>query len=184
MQVPAPFTYERANSVDHAIELLSRLGPEARVVAGGHSLIPMMKLRLAQPDALVDINDLRELSYVRVDGDQLRIGALTRHAELLESAVAGEHFPLFYDAERVIADPIVRNFGTVGGSLCQADPSEDLSAVFAAVRATAVIRGRDGDREVPVREFHLGPYETVIGPGELLSEIRVPITPGTGSAYE
>jgi aerobic carbon-monoxide dehydrogenase medium subunit len=184
MQVPAPFTYERATSVDHAIELLVRLGPEARVVAGGHSLIPMMKLRLVRPDALIDINDLNELSYVRVDGDQLRIGALTRHAELIGSAVAGEHFPLFHDAERVIADPVVRNFGTVGGSLCQADPSEDLSAAFAAVGATAEIRGPNGPRSVPVRELHVGPYETVLTPDELLVELRVPIRPGGGSAYQ
>ena len=119
-----------------------------------------------------------------MDGGQLRIGALARHADLLDSPIAGQHFPIFHDAERVVADPIVRLWGTIGGSLCQADPSEDLSAVFAAVRATAVIRGQDGDREVPVREFHLGPYETVIGPGELLAEIRVPVHPGTGSAYE
>src|SRR6266852_3750722 len=117
-------------------------------------------------------------------GDQLCIGALARHADLLESAVAGELFPIFHDAERVVADPIVRLWGTVGGSLCQADPSEDLSAVFAAARAIAVIRGLHGDRVVPVREFHLGPYETVIGPGELLAEVRVPVAPGTGSAYE
>jgi carbon-monoxide dehydrogenase medium subunit len=154
------------------------------VVAGGHSLIPMMKLRLARPDALIDINDLTELSYVRVDGDRLLIGALTRHAELLASAVAGEHYPIFHDAERVIADPIVRNFGTVGGSLCQADPSEDLSAVFAAVGAEAVVRGPDGTRTVPVRELHAGPYETVLDPTELLTELRVPIRPGGGSAYE
>jgi aerobic carbon-monoxide dehydrogenase medium subunit len=184
MQVPAPFAYERATSVDHAIELLTTHGSEARVVAGGHSLIPMMKLRLARPDALIDINDLRELSYVRVEGDELCIGALTRHAELLESAVAGEHFPIFHDAERVIADPIVRNFGTVGGSLCQADPSEDLAAAFAAVRATAVVRGPDRTRTVPVRELHSGPYETVLAPDELLIELRVPIRPGGGSAYE
>lgn len=184
MQVPAPFAYERATSVEHAIELLTRHGPEARVVAGGHSLIPMMKLRLARPDALVDINDLRELSYVRVEGDELCIGALTRHTDLLESAVAGEHFPIFHDAERVIADPIVRNFGTVGGSLCQADPSEDLAAAFAAVRATAVLRGPDGTRTVPVRELHSGPYETVVALNELLVELRVPIRPGGGSAYE
>jgi len=154
------------------------------VLAGGHSLIPMMKLRLAQPGVLVDINSLAELAYIKEQGGQLRIGALARHADLLDSNIAGQHYPIFHDAERVVADPIVRLWGTVGGSLCQADPSEDLSAVFAAVRATAVIRGQDGDREVPVREFHLGPYETVIGPGELLAEIRVPITPGTGSAYE
>jgi aerobic carbon-monoxide dehydrogenase medium subunit len=184
MQVPAPFTYERATSVEHAIELLSQYGPEARVVAGGHSLIPMMKLRLAQPDALIDINDLNDLSYIRVDADQLLIGALTRHAELLASPVVGEHLPILHDAERVIADPIVRNFGTVGGSLCQADPSEDLSAAFAAVRAEAVIQGPGGTRTVPVRELHVGPYETVLEPDELLTELRVPIRPGGGSAYE
>jgi carbon-monoxide dehydrogenase medium subunit len=144
----------------------------------------MMKLRLAQPEVLVDINALTELAYIRLAGDQLCIGALARHADLLESAVAGELFPIFHDAERVVADPIVRLWGTVGGSLCQADPSEDLSAAFAAVHAIAVIRGRDGDRTVPVRYFHLGPYETVVGPGELLAEVRVPVLPGTGSAYE
>ena len=182
MQVPSQVEYERATSVEHALLLLSR--PDHRVVAGGHSLIPMMKLRLAQPGVLVDINGLAELAYIRLEGGQLRIGALARHADLLESAVAGEHFPIFHDAERVVADPVVRLWGTVGGSLCQADPSEDLSAAFAAVHATAVIRGQDGDREVPVREFHLGPYETVIAPGELLAEVRVPVRPGTGSAYE
>src|SRR5271165_3705975 len=182
MQVPSQVEYERATSLEHALSLLNR--PDTRVVAGGHSLIPMMKLRLAQPEMLVDINGLAELAYIRLDGGQLRIGALARHADLLNSAVAGEHFPIFHDAERVVADPIVRLWGTVGGSLCQADPSEDLSAAFAAARAIAVIRGQDGDRLVPVREFHRGPYETVIGPGELLAEVRVPVRPGTGSAYE
>jgi aerobic carbon-monoxide dehydrogenase medium subunit len=182
MQVPAHVEYERATSVEHALSLLSR--PETRVVAGGHSLIPMMKLRLAQPELLVDINGLAELAFIALDGGQLRIGALARHADLLDSAVAGEHFPIFHDAERVVADPIVRLWGTIGGSLCQADPSEDLSAAFAAARATAVIQTADGVRTVPVREFHLGPYETVIGRGELLAEIRVPVQPGTGSAYE
>jgi len=187
MQVPSHVEYERATSVEHALTLLGR--PDHRVLAGGHSLIPMMKLRLAQPGVLVDINGLAELAYITLDdraggGGQLRIGALARHADLLDSDTAGRHFPIFHDAERVVADPIVRLWGTIGGSLCQADPSEDLSAVFAAVRAIAVIRGQDGDREVPVREFHRGPYETVIGPGELLAEIRVPVTTGTGSAYE
>ena len=182
MQVPAHVEYERATSVEHALSLLSR--PETRVVAGGHSLIPMMKLRLAQPELLVDINGLAELAFVAKDGDQLRIGALARHADLLESAVAAECFPIFRDAERMVADPIVRLWGTVGGSLCQADPSEDLSAAFAAARATAVIRTPDGERTVPVRDFHLGPYETVIGRGELLAEIRIPVKPGTGSAYQ
>ena len=182
MQVPAHVEYERAASVEHALSLLGR--PETRVLAGGHSLIPMMKLRLAQPELLVDINGLAELAFIALDGGQLRIGALARHADLLDSAVAGRCFPIFHDAERVVADPIVRLWGTIGGSLCQADPSEDLSAAFAAARATAVIRTPDGERTVPVREFHLGPYETVIGRGELLAEIRIPVKPGTGSAYQ
>jgi carbon-monoxide dehydrogenase medium subunit len=182
VQVPSHVEYERATSVDHALALLSR--PETRVLAGGHSLIPMMKLRLAQPEVLVDINGLTELAYIKLAGDQLAIGALTTHAGLLDSALAGQLFPIFHDAERVVADPVVRLWGTIGGSLCQADPSEDLSAVFAAAHAVAVIRGRDGDRTVPVRDFHLGPYQTVLGPGELLAEVRVPVRPGTGSAYQ
>ncbi|MEV4551853.1 FAD binding domain-containing protein [Nonomuraea wenchangensis] len=189
MQVPATFAYERADSVPHAIALLERYGPDARIVAGGHSLIPMMKLRLAQPEALIDINGLAgELGRVAVEsegeGEVLAIGALVRHAELLESTVATDLFPIFRDAERVIADPIVRNRGTVGGSLCQADPSEDLAAVFAALRATAVIQGPGGVRTVPIREFHRGPYETAVEPNELLIQLRVPVRPGTGSAYE
>jgi carbon-monoxide dehydrogenase medium subunit len=144
----------------------------------------MMKLRLARPTALIDINDIGELSYIRVADGELRIGALTRHAALLASPLAEEHYPIFIDAERVIADPIVRNRGTVGGSLCQADPSEDLTAAFVAVDATAVIRGAAGARTVRVAEFHVGPYETVVAPDEMLVEVRVPIRPGGGSAYE
>jgi carbon-monoxide dehydrogenase medium subunit len=144
----------------------------------------MMKLRLAQPETLIDINGLSELCYVRVAGDELQIGALARHAQLLGSAVAGAHFAILHDAERVIADPVVRNWGTIGGSLCQADPSEDLSAAFAALKAVMVIRHPDGTRTVSAREFHTGPYETVVGPAELLTEIRIPIRPGGGSAYE
>jgi len=152
-----------------------------------------MKLRLAAPDALIDINDVSELSYIRVDGDELLIGALARHAELLASPEVAEHFAILGDAERVIADPLVRNRGTIGGSLCQADPSEDLSAAFAAVRASVVIRSAEGSRTVSAREFHVGPYQTAVADGELLTEIRVPIRPegGTrsrrwkpGSAYE
>jgi carbon-monoxide dehydrogenase medium subunit len=183
MQVPAPFQYEKATSVDHALALLARYGPESRVVAGGHSLLPMMKLRLAQPEALIDINDLTELASIRVDGDYLSIGAMVRHADLLASAVVGEHFPILRDAERVIADPVVRNRGTVGGSLCQADPSEDLSAAFAALRAELVIQGMDGRRTVVAREFIVGPYQTALADGELLVEIRVPIR-SHASAYE
>jgi aerobic carbon-monoxide dehydrogenase medium subunit len=182
MQVPSHVEYERATSVEHALSLLT--APESRPVAGGHSLIPMMKLRLAQPETIVDINDLDELNFIRRDGDELVIGALTRHAALLADETAAALFPIFRDAEKVIADPVVRNWGTVGGSLCQADPSEDLSAAFAATRAIAVIRGASGTRSVPCREFHLGPYETVVQQGELLTEVRVPILPATGSAYE
>jgi len=183
LQVPAYVEYEKATSVQHALALLARFGPEARILAGGHSLIPMMKLRLVQPETLVDINGLRELSYVKVTDGELRIGALTRHAQLLDSAIAGRHFAILHDAEKVIADPIVRNWGTVGGALCQADPSEDLSAVFAALKASMVIQQADGSRTVPVRDFFTGPYATVVAPGELLTEIRVVIRPGGSSAY-
>jgi carbon-monoxide dehydrogenase medium subunit len=184
MQTPAPFEYERASSVDGAIATLVRLGPGARLVAGGHSLIPMMKLRLANPEHLIDINDLHELSYIRREGDEIRIGALTRHVELLESELLAEHYPVFADAEEVIADPVVRNRGTIGGSLCQADPGEDLSAVCAALKADVVIRGTDGDRVVNMHEFHVGPYVTAVGADEMLTEIRVAIRPGAGSAHE
>jgi carbon-monoxide dehydrogenase medium subunit len=184
MQVPAYVEYEKATSLAHALALLARFGPEARILAGGHSLIPMMKLRLAQPETLIDINALTELSYLTVTGQELRIGAMTRHAQLLDSAEAARHFAILHDAEQVIADPVVRNWGTVGGSLCQADPSEDLSAAFAALKATMVIAHADGTRTVPARDFHTGPYETVVAPGEILTEIRITIRPGGGSAYE
>jgi carbon-monoxide dehydrogenase medium subunit len=183
LQVPAQVEYERATSVAHALTLLSRYAPGARVLAGGHSLIPMMKLRLAQPEVLVDITRITELRYIRRSGSELRIGALATHADLLSSQAAGEHFAILHDAERVIADPVVRNWGTIGGSLCQADPSEDLSAAFAALRGSVIIDGPDGSREVPARAFHAGPYETVVGPAEMLTEIRLPIRARSGSAY-
>ncbi|MEO9236488.1 MAG: FAD binding domain-containing protein, partial [Jatrophihabitantaceae bacterium] len=161
MQVPAPFEYERAQSVEHAIGLLERRGSSARLVAGGHSLLPMMKLRLANLEYLIDINDLHdELGYIAVDTDQIRIGAMTRHRELLESSELNRAFPIFGDAEKVIADPVVRNRGTLGGSLCQADPSEDLSAVCTTLGASCVIRGSGGERVVSMEDFHRGPYET------------------------
>jgi carbon-monoxide dehydrogenase medium subunit len=184
MQVPAHFEYQRAASVGDALSLLARAGSDARVLAGGHSLIPMMKLRLAQPETLVDIGGLDELRYIRLDAGGLRIGAMSRHADLLAWALNADDVAILRDAERVIADPVVRNWGTVGGSLCQADPSEDLPAAFVALGAAMVIRGPAGSRTVPVREFFLGPYETVVQPGELLTEIRVPVRPGRGSAYE
>jgi aerobic carbon-monoxide dehydrogenase medium subunit len=184
VQTPAPFDYERATSVDGVIASLQRLGPEARVIAGGHSLLPMMKLRLANPTHLIDINDLHELSYIRVDGAELRIGALTRHVDLLKSELLAEHLPVFRDAETVIADPVVRNRGTIGGSLCQADAAEDLSSVCTAVKARAVIQGAAGERVVGMDEFHVGPYTTAVGDAELLTEIRVPLRAGGGSAHE
>lgn len=183
MQVPAQVEYEKATSVAEALRLLSRYAPGARILAGGHSLIPMMKLRLAQPEVLIDINGIQDLRYIERTGDELRIGALARHADLLSAQLTGEHFAILHDAERVIADPIVRNWGTIGGSLCQADPSEDLSAAFAALKGSMIIHGPDGSREVPARAFHTGPYETVVGPTEMLTEIRLPIRPGSGSAY-
>jgi carbon-monoxide dehydrogenase medium subunit len=183
MQVPAPVEYEKAATVEQALTLLARYAPAARILAGGHSLIPMMKLRLAQPEVLVDINGIHGLRYIKRTGAELRIGALARHADLLAAQVASDHFAILHDAERVIADPVVRNWGTIGGSLCQADPSEDLSAAFAALKGSMIIQGPGGSREVPARAFHTGPYETVVGPAEMLTEIRLPIRPGSGSAY-
>ncbi|HEY7175068.1 MAG TPA: xanthine dehydrogenase family protein subunit M [Micromonosporaceae bacterium] len=185
MQVPAPFEYERATNVDHAIGLLNRLGGSARLVAGGHSLLPMMKLRLANFEYLIDINDLhRELGYIVVEPRRIRIGAMTRHRELLESAALRVPFPIFHDAERVIADPLVRNRGTIGGALCQADPSEDLSAVCTTLDASCVIRGVGGERVVTMSEFYRGPYETAVGAAEILTEIRIPLRRGGSSAFE
>ncbi|HXD56617.1 MAG TPA: xanthine dehydrogenase family protein subunit M [Thermoleophilaceae bacterium] len=184
MQTPASFEYERATSVEGAIAALQRLGPEARIIAGGHSLLPMMKLRLANPEHLIDINDLAELAYIRDEGDEIAIGTLTRHVDLLKSDLLARRFPVFRDAEQVIADPVVRNRGTIGGSLCQADPAEDLSAVCTAVKAKAVIRGASGQRSVGMDEFHAGPYTTAVGEGEMLTEVRLPVRPGAGSAHE
>ena len=184
MQTPASFEYERATSVEGALEALQRLGSEARIIAGGHSLLPMMKLRLANPDHLIDINDLHELAYIREEGYELRIGALTRHVELLKSDVLALRFPVFRDAEQVIADPVVRNRGTIGGSLCQADAAEDLSAVCSALKAKAVIRGAQGERVVGLDEFYIGPFTTAVGDGEMLTEVRLPMRPGAGSAHE
>ena len=185
LQVPAPFDYERASSVEHALALLEELGPGARLLAGGHSLLPMMKLRLAVPEHVIDIDPLAgELGYVREHDGEVRIGAMTRHRDLLESDLLSRRLAIFTDAERVIADPVVRNRGTIGGALCQADPSEDLSAVCAAVGAQMVIRGLEGERVLGMREFHRGPYETAVAPAEMLVEIRVPLRDGAGSAYE
>ena len=184
MQTPAVFEYERATSVDGAIASLERLGSEARVIAGGHSLLPMMKLRLANPEHLIDINDLTELSYIREQEGEIRIGAMTRHVDLLRSDLLARHFPLFRDAETVIADPVVRNRGTIGGSLCQADAAEDLSAVCAAAKASVVIRGSGGERVVSMDGFHVRPFTTAVGAAEILTEVRLPVRPDGGSAHD
>jgi carbon-monoxide dehydrogenase medium subunit len=184
LQTPAAFEYERATSVEGVIASLQKLGSEARIIAGGHSLLPMMKLRLANPEHLIDINGLTELSYIREQAGEIRIGALTRHVDLLKSDLLARHFPAFRDAEHVIADPVVRNRGTIGGSLCQADPAEDLSAVCTAVKAQAVIRGADGERVVGMENFHVGPYMTAVGAGEILTEVRLALRAGVGSAHE
>jgi carbon-monoxide dehydrogenase medium subunit len=183
MQTPAPFEYERALTIQGAIDSL-REHEDSRIVAGGHSLLPMMKLRLAQPSRLIDINDLTELQHITREGDEILIGALTRHVELLESELLWELFPAFRDAEHVIADPVVRNRGTIGGSLCQADAAEDLSAVCAALKGTVTIVGPDGGRTVPMSEFHLGPWTTAVQQGEMLTAIRFKVRPGAGSAHE
>lgn len=184
MQVPAAFEYERARSVEGAIASLKEHGSEARVIAGGHSLLPMMKLRLANPEYLVDINDLKELAYIREQDGEIRIGALTRHVDLLNSDLLAQRYTLFRDAEHVIADPVVRNRGTIGGSLCQADAAEDLSAVCSAAKAKVVIRNADGERVIGMEEFHVGPYMTAVGEGEILTEVRLALRPGAGSAHE
>jgi carbon-monoxide dehydrogenase medium subunit len=184
MQVPGPFEYERASSVDHAIGLLDRLGDGAMIVAGGHSLLPMMKLRIANPEYLVDINDLApELGYVITDPTLVRVGAMTRHREVLESDTLAAVCPIFRDAERVIADPVVRNRGTVGGSLCQADPAEDLATVCAVLNAVCLARGPSGEREIAIDDFLEGPYETSLAHNEILVEVRIPLRHKTSSAY-
>jgi len=184
VQTPAPFEYERATSVEGAIATLQRIGPEARLIAGGHSLLPMMKLRLANPEFLIDINDLDELSYIDERITEIRIGALTRHCELLESGLLARRVPVFREAEEVIADPVVRNRGTIGGSLCQADAAEDLSAVCAALKAQVVIRGPSGERVTGMDGFYIGPFTTAVGADEMVTEVRIPIRAGAGSAHE
>jgi carbon-monoxide dehydrogenase medium subunit len=188
VQVPAPFEYERATSVDHALTLLTQLGVGgggARILAGGHSLLPMMKLRLATPEWLIDIDDLaEELGYITERDGVVRIGAMARHRALLESPLLAQRAPIFADAERVIADPIVRNRGTIGGALCQADPAEDLSAVCAAIGAELVVRSLEGERTLTMDEFYRGPYRTAVADDEILVEIRVPAAGAAASAYE
>jgi aerobic carbon-monoxide dehydrogenase medium subunit len=183
MQVPARFGYEVAGSVGEAIELLERHGEDAHLLAGGHSLIPMMKLRLASPEVVIDIHKLDdELRYVREEDGALRIGALALHRDVLESSLVNERYTLLADAEKVIADPLVRNMGTLGGALAHADPAEDLPAAFVALGGEVVARGPGGERTIQIDDLYVGPYETVLEHGEMLTEVRVYRAPG-GSAY-
>ncbi len=187
MQTPAPCDYSRATSVDDAIAQLEALGGNARILAGGYSLIPMMKLRLANPGHVIDINPLEpELNYIRQEGNEIRIGAMTRHVNMLESDLLARVFPnIFQEAEAVLADPVVRNRGTMGGSLCQSDPAEDLSGVVVALKGEAVLRGPGGaERIVGMDEFHVGPYMTAVQPTEMLIEVRFKTNSGFGGAHE
>ncbi len=184
MQTPAPVDYVRATSVADALSLLAQHGEESRLLAGGHSLLPMMRLRLARPEVLIDLQEVAELRGIKIEGDEIVIGAMVTHAEVMDSPILTEHYAIFREAEKVIADPIVRNKGTIGGSMCQADPSEDLSAVASALKGSVVIQNASGMRTVAIREFHEGPYETKVLDGEILTEVRFPIRPGSGSAYE
>jgi carbon-monoxide dehydrogenase medium subunit len=180
---PASFDYHRAESVDDALALLGRLA-DAEVLAGGQSLIPMMKLRLLQPAAVVDIGGLAELRGIAETGGTVRIGALTTHAELAKSDLLRRRCPLLAEAAAVVADPQVRNRGTIGGNLAHADPASDLPGVVLALGATLRLRGPGGARAVAAGDFFRGLMETDVGEGELLTAVEVPVRTGrTGSAY-
>jgi carbon-monoxide dehydrogenase medium subunit len=182
--IPAPFDYQRAGSVDEALALLAEHGDDAKLLAGGHSLLPLMKLRLALPQVLIDIGRIDELSFVAGDGDTVRIGALTRHHDLATSALAGEQVPLLAHVAGQIGDPQVRHRGTIGGSLAHGDPASDLPAALLALRATLVARGPGGERQIAADDFFTGFLETALGPDEVLTEVRVPAVPGVGWAFE
>jgi carbon-monoxide dehydrogenase medium subunit len=182
--IPAPFDYQRASSVDEAIGLLGEHGDEAKLLAGGHSLLPLMKLRLAAPAVLVDIGGIGDLSFVEDGGGTVRIGALTRHHDLANSALAQEQVPLLAHVAGQIGDPQVRHRGTVGGSIAHGDPASDLPAALLALRGTLVVRGPGGEREVAADDFFTGFLETALAADEVLTEIRVPAVPGVGWGFE
>ena len=171
--IPAPFEYRRASTAEEALKLAADAGDDGKYLAGGHSLLPLMKLRLAQPEVIIDIGRLRDLSYVRDEGDQIAIGALTRHHDLVRSELLARELPLLAHAASQVGDPQIRHRGTVGGSLAHGDPASDLPAVLLALDATLVSRGPSGSREIGVGEFFSGLFETALQPGELLTEIRV-----------
>ena len=182
--IPAWFDYEVAKSVDHARLLLSQGGEDAKLIAGGHSLLPLMKLRLARPTLLIDLKNITDLSYVRELGDHIAIGALTRHHDLQHSPVLAEHCPLLAYAAGMVGDPQVRHRGTIGGSVAHGDPASDLPSVLLALDAGFVIRGGSGSRTVAAADFFRGLFETALAPAEVLTEIRVPhIGKGHGWSY-
>jgi len=181
--IPAAFDYEVADSVEHALGLLGG-DPDAKVLAGGHSLVPALKLRIARPSKLVDIGGLSDLAYVRDGGTHVAIGALTRHAAVHRDPLLQEHCPIVPSTAGKIGDPQVRHRGTIGGSLAHGDPASDLPAVMLALGAELVIVGAGGERTVAAADFFTGVFETAVGPGELLTEIRVPkLGDSTGWAY-
>ncbi|HEY1634796.1 MAG TPA: FAD binding domain-containing protein, partial [Acidimicrobiales bacterium] len=172
--IPVAFDYQRVTSVDEALGLLATHGDEAKLLAGGHSLLPLMKLRLAVPALLVDVGRLRDLSYVRDAGDHVAIGALTRHRDLETSELLTNQVPILAHVAGLVGDPQVRHRGTIGGSLAHGDPASDLPAVVLALGGTLVARGPGGDRTIPAQSFFEGFLQTALGPDELLTEIRVP----------
>ena len=181
--IPAAFEYERAESVDEAIDLLGRFGDEAKLLAGGQSLLSLMKLRLAFPTALVDIGRIGELSYVREDGDRIAIGAMATHEEVHRSELVEEACPLLAHAAGEVGDPQVRHVGTIGGSVAHADPASDVPTVLLVLEAELAVRGPGGERTVPAMQFFKGTFEPDLGPQEVLTEIRVPRTAGAGWSY-
>ena len=182
--IPAAFSYARAESIDDALALLAEHGDDAKLLAGGHSLLPLMKLRLATPSVLVDVGRLQELSFVRDDGDTLAIGGLTRHHDVEHSSVLRQHVPLLAAAAGEVGDPQVRHRGTLGGSLAHGDPASDLPAVVLALRGSIVVRGGRGERVIPADDFFVGFLETALAPDEIITEVRVPKTGGAGWAFE
>ena len=182
--IPDSFDYIRAGSVSEALALLGEYGDDAKILAGGHSLLPLMKLRLASPSVLIDVGKIRELSYIRDEGDHIAVGALTRHCEVQHSELLRADAPLVAHVAGVVGDPQVRHRGTMGGSIAHGDPASDLPAAVLALGATMVIRGPSGSREVPAQEFFRDFLETAIGPEELLTEVRVPKTDRAGWSFQ
>lgn len=181
---PVPFEYHRAGSVQEAVDLLARFGEGAKLLAGGHSLLPLMKLRLAEPRHLVDIRRIPGLSGVRVEGGELVVGAATPYQVLERSPLVRERLPILAEAAGQIGDPQVRNLGTLGGSLAHADPAADMPAVMLALGAELVATGPKGTRRLPVDGFFLKLFTTALFPGEVLTEVRIPVPPaGSGGAY-